>query len=73
MPNMDGTGPNGQGPLTGRGAGKCVENRPGRGRGMGFRCYSRGQGAYVSLSKEEQKKILLEEKKDIENRLKELE
>ncbi len=45
MPNMDKTGPQGQGPATGRGQGECSESkkeslRPcgrgcGRGRGMG--------------------------------------
>ena len=64
MPNMDGTGPDGRGPMTGRGAGKCAPQS---------RRSGRGQGAYVSLSKEEQKKILQEEKKDIESMLKELE
>ncbi len=33
MPNRDGTGPNGQGPLTGRGAGPCeTERKWGRSR-----------------------------------------
>jgi hypothetical protein len=38
MPNKDGTGPEGKGPLTGRGFGKCEGAKPcprGRGRGMG--------------------------------------
>ncbi|MDD3156450.1 MAG: DUF5320 family protein [Candidatus Pacebacteria bacterium] len=30
MPNFDGTGPNGEGPLTGRGAGDCGASRGGR-------------------------------------------
>lgn len=43
MPNQDGTGPNGQGPRSGRGMGNCEGqggrgrgNRMGRGRGMGL-------------------------------------
>ena len=38
MPNRDGTGPTGAGPLTGRGLGPCntTNKRPlGRGRGLG--------------------------------------
>lgn len=42
MPNFDGTGPRGQGPMTGRGMGKCkksqddqkVVDRPRQGRGL---------------------------------------
>ncbi len=39
MPRFDGTGPDGRGPITGRGMGNCAEGagRFGRrGRGMGF-------------------------------------
>ncbi|MBT5016800.1 DUF5320 domain-containing protein [Candidatus Peregrinibacteria bacterium] len=39
MPNFDGTGPQGQGPLTGRGKGDCENSDsggPGRGRGCPF-------------------------------------
>lgn len=39
MPNRDGTGPEGKGPKTGRGMGKCAGDNPrpniGRGRGIG--------------------------------------
>ena len=47
MPNMDGTGPQGKGPRTGRGMGKCQsnsqpKNQPGMGRGMG-RGFGRGR------------------------------
>jgi len=36
MPNLDGTGPQGQGPLTGRGRGQIIGRRNvGRGQGMG--------------------------------------
>lgn len=72
MPFQDGTGPRGIGPLTGRGFGPCGCNF---GRSFGrFRSFEP-----VILNKEEQKKILeselkeLElEKQDIEKRLKEL-
>ncbi len=77
MPNSDGTGPMGQGPLTGRGGGKCgvVGQGGGYGRGMrGSLCRFGQKGSTpVSLSKEEQKKILQEEKKGIDKMLKELE
>lgn len=53
MPRRDGTGPNGQGPITGRGLGFCnLSNeligrarglRLGRGRGVGRRFFSKGQ------------------------------
>ncbi len=45
MPGLDGTGPMGQGPATGRGFGYCVQEQPlyaGRGRGAGF---GRGRGS----------------------------
>ena len=81
MPGLDGTGPAGQGPMTGRGLGPCgCGMRRGFGRGFG-----RGLGlrywryAPVSLTKEEQKKILEAElkeidleKQEIEKRLKEM-
>jgi len=52
MPNGDGTGPNGEGSMTGRRMGSCAENLPqrnlpkrgfgrGLGRGMGFRRWFR--------------------------------
>ncbi len=44
MPNQDSTGPNGQGPRTGRGAGNCSgEGGTGIGRGVG-RGLGRGLG-----------------------------
>ena len=58
MPGMDGTGPLGQGPMTGRGFGRC------RWR------FTRTQP--VQLTAEEEKKILEAEKAEIEKRLKEL-
>jgi hypothetical protein len=67
MPNRDGTGPLGQGPLTGRGFGPC-------GRGLGFRRgFHRGFGwrqqyfgEPVELTEEQQKRILEEELKEID-------
>lgn len=78
MPRQDGTGPLGQGPRTGRGLGRCnngMRRRFGRGfdREFGFR-------RKVSLTKDEEKKILEAElkeldldKQDIEKKLKEME
>ena len=54
MPRRDGTGPMGQGSMTGRGAGPCsgdvAQGAPGQGRGRGFglgfgRGFGRGGGA----------------------------
>ncbi|MFH1802956.1 MAG: DUF5320 domain-containing protein [archaeon] len=47
MPKFDGTGPEGKGPLTGRGMGDCKGAKPsaaafGRGRGLG-RGFGRGR------------------------------
>jgi hypothetical protein len=76
MPALDRTGPQGLGPLTGRGLGPC-----GRGmrRGAGI-CFQRGFGRPISLTQEEEKKILEAELKELEldkqqidKRLKELE
>ncbi len=46
MPNKDGTGPQGQGPKTGRGMGSCQDNPeqgrgPGRGLGRNWCCFWR--------------------------------
>ncbi len=79
MPGGDGTGPAGMGSLTGKGFGPC-----GGGMRRGFgRGYGRGLGLRqtraVTLTKEEQKKILEAElkeldleKQEIEKRLKEM-
>jgi hypothetical protein len=74
MPRLDGTGPQGQGPMTGRGMGNCRGvGRGFLGRGFGF---GRGFGRWCpfanntqALTKEEQKKLLLEEKEAIEQEL----
>jgi len=77
VPGMDGTGPLGQGPLTGRGFGPCgcgMRRGFGKGYGRGF-----GFRRQVTLTKEEEKKILEAElkeidleKQEIEKRLKEM-
>ena len=64
MPNMDGTGPNGRGSMTGRGMGRCGR---GQRRGFGRFCFRR------AVTKEEEKKMLQEEQEEINKRLKELE
>ena len=74
MPNMDKTGPQGMGPLTGRGMGSCGNGmRRGCGRGFGRAKF------FAGFTKDEEKKILeanlkeLElEKETIQNRLKEI-
>jgi hypothetical protein len=80
MPAFDKTGPQGQGPMTGRGIGPC-----GRGQGMRMGCarsggYGRGLGRYFGWNapqtKEEKiediqayKKSLQEEMEDVEKEL----
>ncbi len=84
MPAFDKTGPQGQGPMTGRGMGHCG-NDTGMGRRMRGRCcgYGRGLGRYFGwnapITVEEQKKdlseykkALVEELEDIEKKEKEL-
>ena len=49
MPNKNGTGPEGKGPMTGRQMGNCKgadksESRPGRGQGIGSGRRPRGFG-----------------------------
>jgi hypothetical protein len=77
MPAQDKTGPQGQGPLTGRGLGSCGEGLNFR---RGFRRFGRGFGfcrvpfvERVSLTKEQEKKILQEELAELEAEKKELE
>lgn len=85
MPGQDKTGPNGQGPMTGRGLGPCgigMRRGFGRGygRGIGWRCLGRYPYTEpINLSKTDEKKILEAElkeidfeKQEIEKRLKEL-
>jgi len=54
MPRGDGTGPLGQGPMTGRGAGLCAGYpTPGMGRGMG-RGMGMGRGRFFSSSPQQE-------------------
>ena len=70
MPYKDGTGPQGQGPMTGRGFGPCGD---GRGMGMGRRAgFGRGGGFrswFTSSSKGEVKEELDSYKKNLEEEL----
>jgi hypothetical protein len=80
MPRLDNTGPYGNGPLTGRGMGPCG---CGMRRGAG-RCFGRDAGYRASaltstISKDEEKRILEAElrqidfeKQEIEKRLNEI-
>ncbi len=78
---MDGTGPLGSGPLTGRGLGQCrtgFRRGFGRGMGRGFRRFAMVPQT-MELTQTNEKKILQEElkeieleKTEIEKRLKEL-
>jgi hypothetical protein len=68
MPGQDGTGPAGQGPMTGKGLGPCGAGmRRGFNRGFG-RGLGRGFGfrRAVALTETEEKKILEAELKEIE-------
>ncbi len=74
MPKFDGTGPRGQGPMTGRGFGPC-----GKGLGMGLgggRGYGRGLGRYFGWNqpqtKEEKLKALADYKKALEEELEDI-
>ncbi|MDY0236289.1 MAG: DUF5320 domain-containing protein [Gudongella sp.] len=61
MPRYNGTGPRGQGPLTGRGMGYCAQRTPGydtRGYGRGIGCgmgrgFGRGLGYAPIVSERE--------------------
>ena len=74
MPKQDRTGPDGQGAMTGRGLGPCGEGMRrgfagGRGFGGGFgrRCWGRcPYFEQVNLTKQEEKKILEAELKEME-------
>jgi len=71
MPALNGTGPRGQGPMTGRGLGNCGPGYRGFGRGFGF---GRGWGwnyPYQPTAKEE-KEMLEDEIKGMKACLEEL-
>ena len=81
MPARNGTGPTGQGSLTGRGLGPCGKGMAfgrGCGKGMAFgrgcgKSFGRGFWNENPLSDEEMVKILKAQKNSIEEELKELE
>jgi len=77
MPGLDGTGPMGYGPLTGRGFGPCGRGfafRRGFRREFGWRYWQRFPVTEpITLTKEEQKKILEAELKEIEAERQEIE
>lgn len=52
MPGMDGTGPDGKGPLTGRGLGRCGDGLPRRGAGL-RRGFGRGLGRRMNISRKD--------------------
>jgi hypothetical protein len=60
MPKLDGTGPAGQGPMTGRGMGNCGGGMR-RGFGFGFGCRRFISPKNQMISLEEQEKMLEEE------------
>jgi hypothetical protein len=77
MPRRDETGPDGQGPKTGRQMGDCDNAEPVFGRGMGYGrrsgfCRGFRNVKPVTFTKEEQIKILESEKVQIEKEIKEL-
>ena len=74
MPALDKTGPQGQGPMTGRGLGPCGQGlKRGLGRGRGF---GRGLGRYFGWNApqttEDRKKDLTEYKKALEEELEDI-
>lgn len=77
MPFRDGTGPLGQGPLTGRGLGPCgTGNYPRRFArfGRGFRARTFARPIYTEpRTKDEEKRWLEQDIEDIEQEMKDLE
>ena len=76
MPTFDGTGPQGQGPMTGRGMGRCAAGRRfgfgcGRGIKRGLGRFFNGGQAWSKEDLEEYKQALQEELEDVEKELKE--
>jgi len=67
MPDFDKTGPQGQGPMTGRGMGRCRKSR-GYGKGLG-----RYFGWNAPQTKEEQKEDLESYKKALQEEMEETE
>ena len=86
MPRFDGTGPLGQGPMTGRGLGNCSGYRRfgynrlglgrgwfGRGQGLGRRWFWQTSAPYESVSKQEELNALKQEAGALRKELKEIE
>lgn len=72
MPNFDGTGPTGAGPMTGRGFGPCGfgcgwRRKFGAGRGMG-----RYFGCNCPQTPQDQKKALVDYRKALEEELEDI-
>ncbi len=55
MPGRDGTGPMGQGAMTGKGIGYCVGNNASRKLGLSYR---RGCNKFISTESESQNELL---------------
>ena len=73
MPKLDGTGPRGQGALSGRGQGPCGQGGfYGRGRGCGFQGNGMGSGCgYRSrLTQAEELELLKQDQTDLQAELK---
>ena len=68
MPRFDGTGPNGNGPLSGRGMGRCQQSG-GFGRGNGRGICRRFFSLNNSLNQEEQAENLNNYKEELEKEL----
>lgn len=69
MPGQDGTGPAGQGPMTGRGLGPCgggMRRGFGRGFGRGLGVCRRAYSQPVTLTKDQEKKVLEAELAEVE-------
>ena len=78
MPGLNGTGPRGQGQMTGRGMGQCNGTQR-RGIGRSFGCrrgfFGRSFGGFFAtgrVTKEEEKEILEEEAEALKNELEEV-
>ena len=73
MPWRDGTGPEGRGPLTGRGMGPCGRGfGRGFGRGMGFRRFGYWSD-YKKPTKEEEVEMLKADQADLKAALADIE
>ncbi len=74
MPGQDGTGPQGQGAMTGRGMGPCGGGmRRGCGGGFGWRRFGfSGAGYEVEMTKEQKLKVLEAEQTELEAELQEV-